>query len=55
MHNVFHALQLKPTVGYDGSNVNAANVLSLCPAADESGQYKVEDILDYHFRGDGRS
>ena len=55
MHDVFHALQLKPAVGYDGSNANAADVLVFRPAADESGEYKVEDILDHRSRGRGRS
>ena len=55
MHNVFHALQLKPTVGYDGSNANAADILAFHPAADEVGEYKVEDILDHCSRGHGHS
>ena len=55
MHDVFHALQLKPAVGYDGSNVNAADVPVFHPAADESGEYKVDDILDHRSRGRGRS
>ena len=55
MHDVFHASQLKPTVGYDGSNANAADVPAFRPAADESGEYKVEDILDHRSRGHGRS
>ena len=52
---MFHALQLKPAVGYNGSNANTADVPAFCPAADESGEYKVEDILDHHSRGRGRS
>ena len=52
---MFHALQLKPAVGYDGSNANAADVLAFCPAADESDEYEVEDILDHCARGHGRS
>ena len=52
---MFHALQLKPAVGYDGSNAHAADVLVFRPAADESGEYKVEDILDHCSRGRGRS
>ena len=52
---MFHALQLKPAVGFDGSNANAADVPVFCPAADESGEYKVEDILDHRSRGRGRS
>ena len=55
MHDVFHALQLKPPVGYDGSHVNATDVPAFRPAADESGEYKVEDILDHCSRGHGRS
>ena len=55
MHDMFHALQLKPTVGYDGSNANAADVPVFCPAADESGEYKVEDILDHRSRRCGHS
>ena len=55
MHNVFHALQLKPAVGYDGSNANAADIPAFCLAADESGEYKVEDILDHRSRGRGHS
>ena len=52
---MFHALQLKPAVGYDGPNANAADVPVFHPAADESGEYKVEDILDHCSRGRGRS
>ena len=55
MHDVFHALQLKFAVGYNGSNANAADVPAFCPAADESGEYKVEDILDHCSRGHGHS
>ena len=55
MHDVFHASQLKPAVGYDGSNANAADVPAFYPAADESGKYKVKDILDHRSRGHGRS
>ena len=55
MHDVFHALQLKPAVGYDGSNANAADVPAFHPAADESGEYKVDDILDHRSRGLYRS
>ena len=50
---MFHALQLKPAVGYNGSNANAADIPAFCPAADESGEYKVEDILDHHSHGRG--
>ena len=52
---MFHASQLKPAVGYDGSNANAADVPVFRPAADESGEYKVEDILDHRSHGNGRS
>ena len=52
---MFHASQLKPAVGYDGSNANAADVPAFHPAADESGKYKVEDILDHRFCGHGHS
>ena len=55
MQDVFHALQLKPAVGYNGSNANAVAIPSFCPAADKLGEYKVEDILDHHSRGHGRS
>ena len=55
MHNVFHALQLKPAIGYDGSNANEADVPAFRPAADESGKYKVEDILDHRSHRRGRS
>ena len=55
MHDAFHASQLKPAVGYDDSNANAADVPAFCPAADESGEHKVEDTLDYHSRGHDRS
>ena len=51
---MFHASQLKPAVGYDGSNTNAADVLVFRPTDDESDEYKVEDILDHHSRGRGR-
>ena len=52
---MFHALQLKPTVGYDGSYANAADVLAFHLAVDDLGEYKVEDILDHRSRGRGRS
>ena len=52
---MFYASQLKPAIGYDGSNANAADVPAFHPAADESGKYKVEDILDHRSRGHGRS
>ena len=55
MHEMFHALQIKPAVGYDGSNANAADIPAFHPAADESSVYKVEDILDHRSRGHGRS
>ena len=41
MHDVFHALQLKPSISYDGSNANAADVPAFCRAADELGEYNV--------------
>ena len=52
---MFHASQLKPAIGFDGSNVNAADVPAFHPAADESGEYKVEVILDHRSHGRGRS
>ena len=52
---MFHASQLKPAVGYNGSNANAADVPAFRPAADELGEYEVEDILDHRSRGCGRS
>ena len=52
---MFHASQLKPAVGCDGSNANAADVPAFRPAADESGEYEVEDILDHRSHGRGRS
>ena len=52
---MFHALQLKLAVGYNGSNANAADIPVFRPAADESGEYEVEDILDHRSRGRGRS
>ena len=52
---MFHASQLKPAVGYDGSNANAADVPAFRPATDELGQYKVDDILDHRSRGRGCS
>ena len=55
MHDVFHASQLKPAIGYDGSDANTADIPAFHPAADESGEYKIEDILDYHSRGHGHS
>ena len=51
---MFHASQLKPAVGYDGSNANAADVPAFHPAADELGKYKVDDILDHRSSGCGR-
>ena len=51
---MFHASKLKPTVGYNGSNAKAADAPAFHPAADESGKYKVEDILDHRSRGFGR-
>ena len=55
MHDVFHASQLKPAVGYDDSTANEADVPAFRPAADESGEYEVEDILNRRSRGRGRS
>ena len=52
---MFHASQLKPAVSYDASNANAADVPAFRPAADESGEYKVEDILDHRSCGRGGS
>ena len=53
MYDMFHASQLKPAIGYDGSGTNAADIPAFYPAADELGEYKVEDILDHHFRRRG--
>ena len=50
---MFHASQLKPTIGYDGSNTNAADIPAFHPSADESGKYKVEDALDHRSHGRG--
>ena len=55
MHDVLHASQLKPAIGYDGSNAKAADIPSFRPAADELGEYKVNDILDHCSRGRGRT
>ena len=52
---MFHASQLKPAVGYDGSHANAADIPVFRPAADESGEYEVEDILDHRSHGRGHS
>ena len=52
---MFHSSQLKPAIRYDGSDANAANIPAFHPAADESGEYKVEDILDHRSRGRGHS
>ena len=52
---MFHALQLKPAVGCDGSDANAADIPAFRPAADESGEYEVEDILDHRSHRRGRS
>ena len=52
---MFHASQLKPSIGYNGSNANTADIPAFRPAADESGEYKVADILDHCSRGCGRS
>ena len=52
---MFHASQLKPALGYDGSDANAAKVPSFRPAADELDEYIVEDILDHCSHGRGRS
>ena len=51
---MFYALQLKPAVDYDGSYANAADIPAFYPAADESGEYEVEDILDRCSHGCGR-
>ena len=45
----------KPAVGYDGSNANAADIPVFRPAADELGEYEVEDILDHRSHGRGCS
>ena len=55
MHDVFHASQLKPAIGYDGSNANASDEQSFRPATDDSGKYEVEDVLDHRSRGHGCS
>ena len=55
MLDVFHASQLTPAIGYDGSDANAADIPFFYPAADESSEYAIEDILDHRFRGHGRS
>ena len=47
MHDAFHVSQLKLTVGYSGSDANEAGTPAFHPAADESGEYEVEDILDH--------
>ena len=52
---MLHALQLKPAIGYDGSNANAADVPAFRPAADEFGEYKVKDILYHRSRRRGHS
>ena len=52
---MFHALQLKPTIGYDGSYANAADKTAFRPAADVLGKCKEEDILDHRSRGSGHS
>ena len=52
---MFHASQLKHTVGYDGTNANAADIPAFRPAADELGKYKVKDILDCRSHGCGHS
>ena len=51
----FHALQVKPAVGYDGSDANAADIPAFRPAADELGEHKEEDILDHCSYLHGRS
>ena len=50
-----HASQLKPAIGYDGSNANAADIPAFHPVAEELGKYKVEDILDHRSRGHGHT
>ena len=52
---MFYAPQLKLAVGNNGSNANTADVPVFHPAADESGEYEVEDILDHRSRGRGCS
>ena len=55
MQDVFHASQVKPAIDYDSSNADEANIPAFHPAADESGEYEVEDILDHRSRGRGRT
>ena len=38
---MFHASQLKPGVG-----VTSTSMSPFCPEADESGEFKLDDILD---------
>ena len=52
---MFHAAQLKPAVGSDGSNANAADIPAFHLAPDQSVEYKVKDILDHCSRRCGRS
>ena len=48
---MFHASQLKPAVGVTSSGSTAT---PFRPAADDSGEYEVEDILDHRLVRRGR-
>ena len=45
MHPVFHASQLKPTVGYSGDSVTDSGFR---PPATDDGEFEVELVLDHH-------
>ena len=42
IHNMFHASQLKPAI-----SVTSTSISPFRPAADKSGEFEVDDILDF--------
>ena len=52
LHDVFHASQLKPAVGYTGDTVQDSGFR---PPADDDGEFEVERVLDHRRVRRGRS
>ena len=52
LHDVFHAIQLKPAVGYTSDTVEDSGFR---PPADDDGELEVARVLDHHWVCRGRS